>query len=338
VQEVSAARTPKFASLAEGGENGTFGSRRVPRTGPATPASPRGPAATGPMPAFRTSPAPANGADEEIQATGPLSAVGDQHTGPVSGIDDAASGWPEPAGSGQPAGALPGQGNGKQLPKRRVKDADDDAATAGASDLFSRPAAQRASAINLFSPGQAAETGPSATQGAEAVEPAEAPPAPEPMFNAPTAIDTTWGTPTPAEDVVVPAATQSHEYRLPIFEAVESDWFRRGRNSVGWSPQDEPAVSMGSTGWSSPSDEGWQAAAAAAAPSSGGVTTAGLPKRVPRANLVPGTVGAEAAEAAPIRSAQATRERFASFQRGIREGRAAASSESASGGEDDGSR
>ncbi len=62
-------------------------------------------------------------------------------------------------------------------------------------------------------------------------------------------------------------------------------------------------------------------------PTSGGVTLSGLPKRVPRANLVPGAVGLDApAPAAPVgaRSAAQARERLASFQRGVREGRAAA--------------
>jgi hypothetical protein len=140
---------------------------------------------------------------------------------------------------------------------------------------------------------------------------------------------------------VVPPADHPAEYRLPIFEAVESDWFRRGRNSVGWAPQEAAAEPQSST-WTSPADEGWQAAAAAvAAPSSSGTTNAGLPKRVPKANLVPGTAGAGAdatPSPAPNRSASVTRDRFSSFQRGTREGRAAASSGDSQAGEDDGSR
>jgi hypothetical protein len=59
-------------------------------------------------------------------------------------------------------------------------------------------------------------------------------------------------------------------------------------------------------------------------PSAGNTTQAGLPKRVPRANLVPGSVGGGDAEAdAPTRSPDAARTRMASFQRGVREGRAA---------------
>ena len=56
--------------------------------------------------------------------------------------------------------------------------------------------------------------------------------------------------------------------------------------------------------------------------------SAGLPRRVPRANLVPGSVtsggGQEPEAGTPARSAESVRNRMASFQRGVREGRAAA--------------
>jgi signal transduction histidine kinase len=136
-------------------------------------------------------------------------------------------------------------------------------------------------------------------------------------------------------DVVVPPAEVAAQNRLPIFEAVESDWFRRGRSGLGgWpGPQDGGSSPSGGTpipevSWATPSDQGWEAAAAVASPSTGGTTGAGLPKRVPQANLVPGAAGAPdhaaAPTPAPTRSAAVTRDRFASFQRGSREGRAAA--------------
>jgi hypothetical protein len=53
---------------------------------------------------------------------------------------------------------------------------------------------------------------------------------------------------------------------------------------------------------------------------------------------VPGTASSEPAAAQPARSASATRDRFASFQRGVKEGRAAATSGEQNTGEDDGSR
>jgi len=122
--------------------------------------------------------------------------------------------------------------------------------------------------------------------------------------------------------------------RLPIFEAVESDWFRQAGQAAARFSHAGPA----SGSWASPADAGWRAAEVVHSPSSGGVTSAGLPKRVPRANLVPGTAAAAAAEAGgsaavPTRSAAATRDRFASFQQGARRGRAVADGEEAGGGE-----
>ncbi len=138
---------------------------------------------------------------------------------------------------------------------------------------------------------------------------------------------TDWGESTPPGEVVVPPADSlaDHE-RLPIFDAVESDWFGRGRQAIG-------RFDQSSRGWSSSADDGWRAAEVVHAPISDGTTPSGLPKRVPQANLVPGTAAASAADGpasgtsprpAPGRSAAETRDRFASFQRGIRRGRAAA--------------
>ena len=129
--------------------------------------------------------------------------------------------------------------------------------------------------------------------------------------------------------VVPPPAAVGEENRLPIFESVESDWFRRGRHGADWSAAvSGPAVAPvpASAGWSSPADAGWQAAEVAQAPVSSGTTRAGLPKRVPKANLVPGGVTMPAGEPAP-RSAAQTRERLSNFQQGVRNARAVAPSD-----------
>ena len=131
---------------------------------------------------------------------------------------------------------------------------------------------------------------------------------------------------------VVPVdASAAATGRLPIFEAVESDWFRRGRPpSDAHTGSDPPRPDVRddaarAAGWTSPADEGWRAAEAAMDPAAGGTTPAGLPKRIPRANLVPGTIrAAKPAAGMPARSADAVRERFGSFQRGVRAGHAAA--------------
>ena len=162
-----------------------------------------------------------------------------------------------------------------------------------------------------------------------------------------------------AGGVVVPAAEHvATENRLPIFEAVESDWFRRGRSGVPaaggrsgstelgggsgrWptaQPAPEPAPEPDVSWRASAADQGWEAAAAVSSPTTGGTTEAGLPKRVPNANLVPGAAPPEEVASVPARSAAVTRDRFASFQRGIREGRAAATREPDGPDEGDGSR
>src|SRR5207247_4619174 len=109
--------------------------------------------------------------------------------------------------------------------------------------------------------------------------------------------------------------------RLPIYEAVESDWFSgHGQRSGGRAAAEAD--------WGSPADTGWDAAKTVLAPASDGVTTSGLPVRTPRANLVPGAAGRPqsdpAGTAAPARSPDAARNRLAGFQRGASRGRAAA--------------
>jgi signal transduction histidine kinase len=152
-----------------------------------------------------------------------------------------------------------------------------------------------------------------------------------------------WSQDSQAGDVVVPPAVNAGDNRLPIFESVESDWFRRGRHEAisHMSDQAEPAYRPAETanGWSSPADDGWRAAEALESPSAAGLTPAGLPRRVPQANLVPGGVTeprAAAYQAAPTRSASTTRQRMASFQRGAQEGRAALHGDESSGTESEG--
>jgi len=131
--------------------------------------------------------------------------------------------------------------------------------------------------------------------------------------------------------VIVPEAAPAERNRLPIFESVESDWFRRSRRGV-----DAPDPGTPAEAWSSPADEGWSAAEMAQAPVSDGLTAAGLPQRVPKANLVPGRVGQAGAAAQPVapRSAAQTQARLASFQRAVREARAAAQASEADQGEE----
>ncbi len=98
-------------------------------------------------------------------------------------------------------------------------------------------------------------------------------------------------------------------------------------------PAPEAGRPAGSADWGA-GDEGWRAAQALAQPVKAEVTAMGLPRRQPRALLVPGTAGAEqAASAPPVRSAESVRGRLASYQQGIREGREARASLAQDAGE-----
>jgi hypothetical protein len=118
---------------------------------------------------------------------------------------------------------------------------------------------------------------------------------------------------------------------LPIFESVESDYFHtRGRDvlrpgepqagqpTLAGQPATAPAI------WASVAD-GRRAAASADRLAVGGLTSAGLPQRLPQTNLVPGAaVDREAPRATAAESAQIALGRLASFQQGSRRARAVA--------------
>jgi signal transduction histidine kinase len=108
-------------------------------------------------------------------------------------------------------------------------------------------------------------------------------------------------------DVWQPAvgtAEQSHVHETP-----GTEWF--GKRTAAY-----PAGPVRD----SPVDVGWRAAATAAAPVYEGFTTAGLPQRTPRDNMIPGTAGeppaSEGAGGAPARSADRARAQMGAFQRG----------------------
>jgi hypothetical protein len=83
----------------------------------------------------------------------------------------------------------------------------------------------------------------------------------------------------------------------------------------------EPAVP--SAAFASAADEGWQAAAAAEANQPAELTPAGLPRRRPMAQLVPGSAPSAQAAASVRRprDADAVRGRLANYQRGLQSGR-----------------
>jgi signal transduction histidine kinase len=163
--------------------------------------------------------------------------------------------------------------------------------------------------------------------GDEDQNPAQAP-AQEPDPPAPAAAA---APPQPVEQETAPAtAVDEAGGRLPIYDSIESEWFRRGGTSFGG------GAAAGS--WTSPADEGFRRAAeTVVAPVAGQATTAGLPKRVPSANLVPGSIAARPAGGqrggpasapalggGPSRTPEAVRARLTGFQMRGREGRTGA--------------
>jgi signal transduction histidine kinase len=114
------------------------------------------------------------------------------------------------------------------------------------------------------------------------------------------------------------AVEPAEEVREEIFEMV-SAWFREQQSA----PVNDAPVTA-ATEWWSPFDEGWQAAQALRAPVDHDFTPAGLPKRQPRAHLVPGADGdvlPTPVAVAPARTADAVRGRLSRYQRGLNVGR-----------------
>jgi signal transduction histidine kinase len=144
--------------------------------------------------------------------------------------------------------------------------------------------------------------------------------------------------------------------RLPIYEAVLSQWFStsadsavdtnapatdRRRPSAATHPErphgDGAAVEShgDAASWTSGGDSGWQAVKTVLHGTIDATTAAGLPKRVPKARLMPGSATQRDEDrekhrssttkpvsvAVPQRSAHVVRARMASYQEGVRRGR-----------------
>lgn len=94
-------------------------------------------------------------------------------------------------------------------------------------------------------------------------------------------------------------------------------------------PERAPEETEAGTDWRSGNDERWQQAAKLREPKAGGVTPSGLPRRVPKANLVEG-----AAETTPqggpqvSRAPEDVRGRLSNLRRGVQQGRSAGSEQS----------
>ncbi|MFF3338447.1 nitrate- and nitrite sensing domain-containing protein [Streptomyces flavidovirens] len=164
----------------------------------------------------------------------------------------------------------------------------------------------------------------------------------------------------------LPPAPGPGDGRTPLFDTLESNWFQQqGEQQAPAAPQqsgrpaqqspagqaatppmpqraqarDTGAASSTTNGtnatngaaWrTSPNDELVRQAERVKKPAAGGVTTSGLPRRVPRANLVPGTAQQQNHQTGPqvSRAPDDVRGRLTNLRRGIQQGRQAGSGSS----------
>ncbi|MFI8253790.1 sensor histidine kinase [Streptomyces filamentosus] len=96
--------------------------------------------------------------------------------------------------------------------------------------------------------------------------------------------------------------------------------------------QDEKNENDGSEEWRSANDERWEQAKKLREPKAGGVTPSGLPRRVPKANLVEGTAE-QTPQGGPqvSRAPEDVRGRLSNLRRGVQQGRTAGSDTNGSG-------
>ncbi|MFJ6439035.1 nitrate- and nitrite sensing domain-containing protein [Streptomyces sp. NPDC091649] len=130
--------------------------------------------------------------------------------------------------------------------------------------------------------------------------------------------------------------------RTPLYDTLETNWFH-GPGQGGQQPPAEPQApaapeavppmpqrgaadtSVTSSWRASPNDELVRQAERVKKPAAGGITTSGLPRRVPRANLVPGTAQQQNHQSGPqvSRAPDDVRGRLTNLRRGIQQGRQA---------------
>ncbi|MEV5928813.1 nitrate- and nitrite sensing domain-containing protein [Streptomyces cellulosae] len=156
----------------------------------------------------------------------------------------------------------------------------------------------------------------------------------------------------PSDQWALPPATGPGDGRTPLYDTLETNWFRggqggaqeQGNGSAPAAPQQQPQQQspqpQGPTGsqrsnaaWrSSPNDELVKQAERVRKPAAGGVTTSGLPRRVPKANLVPGTAQQQNHQSGPqvSRAPDDVRGRLTNLRRGIAQGRQAGSAQTGS--------
>ncbi|MEW2047209.1 nitrate- and nitrite sensing domain-containing protein [Streptomyces sp. NPDC005476] len=149
----------------------------------------------------------------------------------------------------------------------------------------------------------------------------------------------------PGDGWALPPASGPGDGRTPLYDTLETNWFhgqQAGDAAAAPAPQQHqqpqtPAAPQRSAAanasWrTSPNDELVRQAERVRQPAAGGVTTSGLPRRVPRANLVPGTAQQQQHQPGPqvSRAPDDVRGRLTNLRRGIAQGRQAGNGQTGS--------
>ncbi|WP_328918007.1 MULTISPECIES: sensor histidine kinase [unclassified Streptomyces] len=143
-----------------------------------------------------------------------------------------------------------------------------------------------------------------------------------------------WPAPEPEVTESVPPLPQQPSESVVSPSLTDAGLPRRERQQPS-SPQEQPAQETpepepenppqpDGTDWRSTNDENWQRAESVREPKAGGVTPSGLPRRVPKANLVPGAA-AQTPQGGPqvSRAPEDVRGRLSNLRRGVQQGRTA---------------
>ncbi|MGW7355040.1 nitrate- and nitrite sensing domain-containing protein [Streptomyces sp. NPDC054784] len=128
--------------------------------------------------------------------------------------------------------------------------------------------------------------------------------------------------PDPLTDPLPDVTAASSLPQRPVGRPAEGNGNGNGDGNGAGGTREVPAATWGA----SPNDERWRQAEQLRQPAAGGVTTSGLPRRVPRANLVAGTAQQQStAQTGPqvSRAPDDVRGRLTNLRRGIRQGRQA---------------
>ncbi|WP_405569840.1 nitrate- and nitrite sensing domain-containing protein [Streptomyces phaeochromogenes] len=160
----------------------------------------------------------------------------------------------------------------------------------------------------------------------------------------------------PQEPEALPPATGPGDGRTPLYDTLETNWFNQAQAAQAGNDEQAPqqpvqaapaapqrpapaapaasgSAASGSASWrTTPNDELGRQAERVRQPSAGGVTVSGLPRRVPRANLVAGTAQQQQHQTGPqvSRAPDDVRGRLTNLRRGIQQGRQAGTGQTGS--------